>query len=94
MPRRAATSAASNNTNDDDNSSQADPFQSGTKDDSLPVYIGKRIVYYLSGGNPVIERWISKYLFDYRLGLMCLGMGMGFYFAEYINAKYPAAKRG
>ena len=38
-------------------------------------------------------RWISTYLLDYRLGLMCLGLAMGSIFSEWLNTVIAPAQR-
>lgn len=52
-------------------------------------YIGKRLLFYTAGGNPIIERFIMNYLMDYRCGLMILGLAMGTLFSQWVDSMLP-----
>ena len=56
-------------------------------------YVGDRILFYIAGGNPIIEGVIRNYLLDHRFGMMCLGLGLGSLFSQWLNSLFPPPSR-
>lgn len=76
-----------------DNTPEPEESEKPVEEGVTAQYVGKRILFYVAGGNPIIENFIMNYLLDFRCGLMILGLALGSLFSQWLDSVLPPKQK-